>query len=821
MARAAACYTDNDVESSIEYCDTHSVKLHNVVANKKDGTLNEDINNPCSVLVENEVCHNTQSLESWQEITDSGHFGPVYTFTHKKSNVNESKNQLVPTENGSSAPIQIPNWNQKQVSIFNDSTESRQFAEDVGSISTSKEGKLCLTNSNVSPEKINRALNVANTVQQQLSCISQEGTSVTNQITVLQSDNINFSTAAPVERTDSHTSETLDNLDLRTKVVIQNHINTGIRMDKTVAFLEATRKLEREQFLVITGNFGCGKKSMVKELLYNYTHEEIADNHLNPVIISSPEQWNSCIHIHPNDKSIIWLEGMFGSSGTFNKHTFSKNWECPLSNMLEYIKRSRLILIVTTMPNSIWNEHKNSLRDFPFFKDFERFRFDMEKEFTFDENERYLMINEYFKYALKEDLTKVQICLDYRDEDLESENPRISARTLRHVSRIYTPVGFIECCYKFVCNDHYFRRGVDFFHHPLELFIDKVTYLQKQMEDQEGKKYHFYLLLLILSQDGKVFIEHVENILRNEENLIFKELAKICSIKESQSSEIFNHLANFTIKGYNGIYFKYNEEENSCEFVHKAFGDAVCLTLGLNTVSLEGLSLALHKCSSKFLIEYVRVGKSNRNRGTATVHGNHINNQNRDLCLHIYPKHFQILLERFIKEIKDGNIDNVATHEALDDKAFVDFIEQHLITNKFDSYVELLQKEKSQFYGFLWYLFHQEKPKLRLASHILMHPPIKDSAREIEWWFCTREKCMWAACHLGNNESLHLLKDHVEISNKHIIVAIRAHGEDSEFVGKLYGYKNDQQLKREKEELDQCHREEELRIKNKSSCSIL
>lgn len=601
----------------------------------------------------------------------------------------------------------------------------------------------------------------------------------------------------------------------RTKVVIQNHINTGIRMDKTVAFLEAIRKLERVQFLVITGNFGCGKKSMVKELLYYYTHEEIADNHLNPVIISSPEQWNSCIHIHPNDKSIIWLEGMFGSSGTFDKHTFSTNWECPLKNMLEFIKRSPLILIVTTMPSSIWYEHQNSLRDFPFFKDFERFRFDMEKEFTFDENERYLMINEYFKYALKEDLTKVQICLDYRDEDLESENPRISARTLRHVSRIYTPVGFIECCYKFVCSDYYFRRGVDFFHHPLELFIDKVTYLHKQMEDQEGKKYHFYLLLLILSQDGKVFIEH------GEENLLFKKLAKICSIKESRSSEIFNHLANFTIKGYNGIYFKYNEEDNSCEFVHKAFGDAVCLTIGLNTVSLEGLSLALSKCSSKFLIEYVRVGKSNHNRATATVHGNHVNNQNRDLCLRIYPKHYQILLERFIKEIKDGNIDNVATHEALDDDTFVDFIEHNFITNKFDSYVELLQKEKSQFYGFLWYLFHQEKPKLRLASQILIHPPIKDSLLEKEWWLNTQEKCMWAACHLGSNESLRLLKEHVYISNKHIQVAIRAHGKDSEFVRTLYRYKNDQQLKREKDELDQCRREEELRRQNKSSCIVL
>ncbi|VDI48463.1 Hypothetical predicted protein [Mytilus galloprovincialis] len=609
MAKAAACYTDidhGDVESSIEDCDQHSVKLQNVVANEEGETLNENKNNPCSVLVENE-------LEAWQEITDSGHYGNVYTFTHNKSNVNKSE---VLTENESSMPIQIPNVNQKQVTNFNESTERRQFGKDVRSISYSKEDELCLTHSNVSPEKINRALNIANTVQRQLSYTSQEGTSVTHNVTVFQSENINFSTgtAAPVERTDSHTSETLDNLDSRTKVVIQNHINTGIRMDKTVAFLEAIRKLERVQFLVITGNFGCGKKSMVKELLYYYTHEKIADNHLNPVIISSPEQWNSCIHIHPNDKSIIWLEGMFGSSGTFDKHTFSTNWECPLSNMLEFIKRSPLILIVTTMPSIIWCEYENSLRDFPFFKDFERFRFDMEEEFTFDENERYLMINEYFKYALKEDLTKVQICLDYRDEDLESENPRISARTLRHVARIYTPVGFIECCYKFVCNDHYFRRGVDFFHHPLELFIDKVTYLQKQMEDQEGKKYHFYLLLLILSQDGKIFIEYVENSLRNEENLIFKELANICSIKGSRSSEIFNHLANFTIKGYNGIYFKYNEENNSCEFVHKAFGDAVCLTLGLNTVSLEGLSLALSKCSSKFLIEYVRVGKSNHNR---------------------------------------------------------------------------------------------------------------------------------------------------------------------------------------------------------------
>ncbi|XP_076118180.1 uncharacterized protein LOC143085606 [Mytilus galloprovincialis] len=807
MAKAAACYTDidhGDVESSIEDCDQHSVKLQNVVANEEGETLNDNKNNPCSVLVENE-------LESWQEITDSGHYGNVYTFTHKKSNVNKSE---VLTENESSMPIQIPNVNQKQVTNFNESTERRHLGKDVRSISNSKEDELCLPHSNVS---LNRALYVADTVHRQLSCTSQEGTSVTNNVTVFQSENINFSTgtAAPVGRTDSHTSETLDNLDSRTKVVIQNHINTGIRMDKTVAFLEAIRKLERVQFLVITGNFGCGKKSMVKELLYHYTHEEIADNHLNPVIISSPEQWNSCIHIHPNDKSIIWLEGMFGSSGTFDKHTFSTNWECPLKNMLEFIQRSPLILIVTTMPSSIWYEYENSLRGFPFFKDFERFRFDMEEEFTFDENERYLMINEYFKYALKEDLTKVQICLDYRDEDLESENPRISARTLRHVARIYTPVGFIECCYKFVCNDHYFRRGVDFFHHPLELFIDKVTYLQKQMEDQEGKKYHFYLLLLILSQDGKIFIEHVE------ENLIFKELAKICSIKESRSSEILNHLANFTIKGYNGIYFKYNKEDNSCEFVHKAFGDAVCLTLGLNTVSLEGLSLALSKCSSKFLIEYIRVGKSNHNRATATVRGNHVNNQNRDLCLRIYPKHYQILLERFIKEIKDGNIDNVATHEALDDDTFVDFIEHNFITNKFDSYVELLQNEKSQFYGFLWYLFHQEKPKLRLASHILIHPPIKDSLLEKEWWLNTQEKCMWAACHLGSKESLCLLKEHVDISNKHILVAIRAHGEESEFVQELNRYKNYQQLKREREELNHCRREEELRRKNKSSCIVL
>lgn len=167
MAKAAACYTDidhGDVESSIEDCDQHSVKLQNVVANEEGETLNDNKNNPCSVLVENE-------LESWQEITDSGHYGNVYTFTHKKSNVNKSE---VLTENESSMPIQIPNVNQKQVTNFNESTERRQFGKDVRSISNSKEDELCLPHSNVS---LNRALYVADTVQRQLSCTSQEGKS--------------------------------------------------------------------------------------------------------------------------------------------------------------------------------------------------------------------------------------------------------------------------------------------------------------------------------------------------------------------------------------------------------------------------------------------------------------------------------------------------------------------------------------------------------------------------------------------------------------------------------------------------------------------
>lgn len=170
MAKAAACYTDidhGDVESSIEDWDQHGDKLQNVVANKEGETLNDNKNNPCSPLVENE-------LESWQEITDSGHYGNVITFTHKKSNVNESE---VLTENGSSMPIQIPNVNQTQVTNFNESTERRQFGKDVRSISYLKEDELCLTHSNVSPEKINRALNIANTVQRQLSYTSQEGTS--------------------------------------------------------------------------------------------------------------------------------------------------------------------------------------------------------------------------------------------------------------------------------------------------------------------------------------------------------------------------------------------------------------------------------------------------------------------------------------------------------------------------------------------------------------------------------------------------------------------------------------------------------------------
>lgn len=118
-------------------------------------------------------------------------------------------------------------------------------------------------------------------------------------------------------------------------------------------------------------------------------------------------------------------------------------------------------------------------------------------------------------------------------------------------------------------------------------------------------------------------------------------------------------------------------------------------------------------------------------------------------------------------------------------------------------------------------MFHQEKPKLRLASHILIHPPIKDSLLEKEWWLNTQEKCMWAACHLGSKESLCLLTEHVDISNKHILVAIRAHGEESEFVQELNRYKNYQQLKREREELNHCRREEELRRKNKSSCIVL
>ncbi|VDI48459.1 Hypothetical predicted protein [Mytilus galloprovincialis] len=115
MARAAACFnTNSDVESSIEDCDQPSVRLQNVVANKKDEPLNDNKNNPCYVLVENEVIQNTTSLESWQEITDSGNYGLEYTVTHNTPDLHQSKDQVLTDNVTQSVPIASQYVNQKQ-----------------------------------------------------------------------------------------------------------------------------------------------------------------------------------------------------------------------------------------------------------------------------------------------------------------------------------------------------------------------------------------------------------------------------------------------------------------------------------------------------------------------------------------------------------------------------------------------------------------------------------------------------------------------------------------------------------------------------------
>ncbi|XP_076118182.1 uncharacterized protein LOC143085607 [Mytilus galloprovincialis] len=592
--------------------------------------------------------------------------------------------------------------------------------------------------------------------------------------------NVNIDKAENVNSSNDSNKTNSRNTDAGLKIIddaewhIRFHEENGIRLNNTQVFHEAVKKLGWNKVIVIVGNSGCGKRSLSMELLRHFSNDE-TEFGCTPVIIKDSCDWNT--HVNPKCEYIILLDSLCGSAGIFNREHILK-WDPYFKDILKYIKNSKEFnepfFVIMTMRDKIWKENKIFFREYDLFRELENYIFDMTNEYGFSCKEKYMMLSNILSKSYKQKLTRVQICSEYRQEYLEESNShdlKISERTLKHISRISTPVGFLRCIVEFVGNERHTKKGSVFFERPLDLLVNELNFLL-HLEENKENLYHYFLLILIVWHDGCFYLNRP---LQCEEDIL-------SLINEDNETKILNFFYNFTISKRNGIYFKFSEEMNCCELTHEALSDAVCLSLGKRCIAF-----VLKKCSNHFLSEYI-----------------HVNAKDDNNRIQVIQKNYSCLSQRFIKELLGKKFEIVSTHEALDSEEFVQNFIQHL-SKDMKCYATIVVDEKC--YGLLWFLFNQEKPKFKLIKYILKNPPLPMKKPEKKafqiYWSETLDNCMWAACHLGCDDSFTLLKEYIELSDRHVRIAERS--TNSVFIETVRECKRKQDEQRQQDKKSSCN----------------
>ncbi|KAK3602691.1 hypothetical protein CHS0354_017897 [Potamilus streckersoni] len=296
----------------------------------------------------------------------------------------------------------------------------------------------------------------------------------------------------------------------------------------------------------------------------------------------------------------------------------------------------------------------------------------------------------------------------------------ITANQLKEIAKIETPIGYPLCCYLFTRYKRFADEGTLFFQNPIHYIKWEIQRLERE------DTYKYCVLAVLLLCGGKIL--HSDIILDHSSKTFRSALSKVsktCEIRleRAKIAMVSNILAS------SGTFLKMTNDGGFI-FSHNSIEKAVALAY-----RTKGLKDIIQMCPFGFLLEIV---VTNSNDQPAIV-----NNPDRletISTIELSVIEFDLLVNRFVSEILDGNVREVSDHMALLDSGFLDrFFE---IIRQSGKITEVITARQNVNDGgdLLFHASHNKIPKVDLLERLLkVH-----SENQPRKYNCARLNCFLA-----------------------------------------------------------------------------
>ncbi|XP_046368218.2 uncharacterized protein LOC124143330 [Haliotis rufescens] len=391
--------------------------------------------------------------------------------------------------------------------------------------------------------------------------------------------------------------------------------------------------LLQNNIVIITGGCGDGKTTLGCYLLKKVSEEY----DIEAVRINSPKDWMRVLEFdyQHGEKIAVMLDDCFGSIGMAD-YMFEE-WHHNVQYMSSFLESKKVYLIMTSKKH-LYSQGAGRVTYNQVFL----------KKYILD-----LTTDEYkLTWCEKKEVLRKHLEYYNLDEDIATNLPEDCP-----------DMGFCLLVHQFCIVEDFQNWGLRFFTNPIIWYscdLESISATEKEI---------WGVMVLLLLGDG--IMRPMDYNPFGDEKTIYKqakEHLKYTSLQDGFPPSRLVHLC----EHIDTVYVKWDKKEKGYRFIDHYMEEAAMMCFGKWHVRE-----VLKRSSLSFLREYMVTNRYEAER------------PEKDILIELSPSYFPYLTERLLKELVDGNIEQIVSHRVFLDDSYIEFFVKHL--KEKDELVKVLQ----------------------------------------------------------------------------------------------------------------------------------